>query len=368
MDKTEVLIRIGLKNQSELESILGFKVDYDENHTIFKIQDDVAKSRLIGSKSHGWRVNLQSDTESEDDEPNLDLSLSLPNVEKIKINGQNFFHRGHILAKEFYKFIANKEEAAIKIKDNEKNGFIQFSVANMQQEKADIINFRHSQAFYENAVATHIRDTKCPVVYEVKVFFYNKDDKIPIGTQILFKTVTINGSKNPLEKNVFNNVFIPNFDEDFDLSELPEYLGSETYRKFYREGYDKKYEVCLKNIATIIKNIRISKTLNQFGEQIFYVVSKKDKSAHGIFFSIDDASKAFWQDAEEMLVKHFNRVELDDYLKTKSYSGKYFPARNEKRNISGVFFAWKTVESLLGFAMRGLKKQDTLEKAFAVLE
>ena len=363
--ESEVLKRIGLFNRDNLEAILGFEVRYNKEHVVFEVLDDKPiNSKLIGSKAQGWRWRTNLEGKRNFEKPNLNLNLELPIKNPIKINGQKFFHRGHILAKEFAAFLPPSEIP--KIKDSGKNGFIQFGVANMQQTKVKEGIFRHSQAFYENQIAEHLSVTSDKILYEVKIFFHDKTDKIPIGTKISFEIFEGNNSKNQLEK---TSVFIPNFDSDFDLSNSSDYSGVDTYREFYKTGYTKKYETCFNHIASTDKEGRIR---DDDGNQIFYIVSKNEYNTNelgicGIFLNMEDAAKAFGlDDIEKMNVEHYTECELrqEKYCPAKltNWTGYYYPARSNKKGISAVFFDWDSVENIETFAMNydgsGLKKKQ----------
>lgn len=72
----------------------------------------------------------------------------------------------------------------------------------MQPTKIKEGIFRHSQAFYENQIAEHLSLTNDRILYEVKIFFHDETDKIPIGTKISFEIFEGNNSKNQLKKQV----------------------------------------------------------------------------------------------------------------------------------------------------------------------
>ncbi|MGT2829665.1 hypothetical protein [Streptococcus hillyeri] len=357
MKELDVLKQLGLKD-GELEEILGFQVSYDEKYTVFNVLSDISPRRLVGSKAQGWRVVLNGDTQSYKN--NLNLTLKLPPNNPFKINGQKFFHRGHILAKEFYSFIKDERKEGF-IKNHDKNGFIQFSVANMQQEKKDN-TFRKSQAFYENKITEYLKIGNGKVCYEVKVLFYNKEDKIPIGTKISFKTIENNNNQKALEDCMgCNHIFIPNFDEDFDLSQIPGYVGSEDYREFYHMGYSDEHKKCFNNVAIPNKD---GKVYDKYGNQVFYSVSAtiNDRIKEGIFLNVDEAVVSFGEGAELSVVP-FTEQKLSEIPIRKNY----YPSRNTKKNTSAVFFSWDAIEKLDGFAMTGLKKQETLIDAFRAL-
>lgn len=362
----EILKRLGISNKNKLEEVLGFKVNYNEKHTIFDVLSDTPVKRLVESKAQGWRAKLNMKPKRNNINVNLDFNLELPSNNPIKVSGQKFFHKGHILAKEFYPFLTSHEESDKKLKDSNKNGFIQFGVANMQQEKADKPVFRHSQAFYENKIVEYLRAGNGSVLYEVKIFFYNKCDKIPVGTKILCKT---------LEDKILYHVFIPNFDNDFDLSKSSDYVGVKTYRKFYSKGYDEQYSNCFDNIANIVNDGNLTKTYDEEGNQVFCLVSKNKQdinksSDFGVFLTVRDASDAFNLDVENISIDYFTKQDLENFI-AQEFKGEiktYYPARNKKKCISAVFSRYETVEDLCGFGMNGLKQQPSLNAAFQKLK
>lgn len=355
MKETELYTRLGISGREEFEKVLGFKTKYNEQSIFFEIlRQKPVMSRLIGAKSQGWRTILDGGIMNSES-PNLNLSMELPKENPQKINGQNFFHRGHILGKEFYKFIPNKDESSRKIKNNSKNGFIQFSVANMQQNRKNAV-FRLSQADYENKVAKYLKERKNGLLYEVRIYFYNENDRIPIGTRISFKT-----EDRSLETELCDDIFIPNFDEDFDLSRMHKYIGRETYREFYANGYNESYKECFKNIAMIDSSDSISRIFDENHNQIFYCVQDIQNNKIGLFLTYEDAYRSDLIDSDDLLVENYT---IEELFNNYSSSNHYYPAKKEKSNISAVFFDWSTVKELSGFSMRGLKKQNTLEGAF----
>lgn len=357
--ESELYIRLGISGKDELGKILGFEAKYCERNTYFKIlRKKPIVSRLVGAKSQGWRTMLDGGIPNSKS-PNLNLTMKLPKENPQKINGQNFFHQGHILAKEFYNFIPNKDEAYRKIKNNSKNGFIQFSVANMQQSKKNEV-FRYSQAYYENRVAKYLTDTGNKVIYEVRIYFYNKNDKIPIGTRISFET-----EDKSLENELCNDIFIPNFDKDFDLSRIQGYLGRKSCREFYAYGHDERCKKCFKNIAMIDNGDSFSRTFDENHNQIFYCVQENKKIKSGLFLTCKDVYRTYSLEPEDMIIESYTKEEIFRKYEHRKYC--YYPAKKEESNFSAIFFDWPTVERLSGFSMRGLKKQDTLEGAFKQL-
>ncbi|MBP2620972.1 DNA/RNA non-specific endonuclease [Streptococcus panodentis] len=357
MKESEVYTRLGMSGKNEFESIVGFETKYHEEGSYFEIlRGKTVIPRLPKSKSQGWHVTLDGET-SHNDTPDLNLTLDLPEGNPQKVNGQNFFHRGHILAKEFYNFIPNEAEAKRKIKDNAKNGFIQFSESNMQQTKKNIFS-RQSQAYYENRIAEYLRATKNKISYQVRVYFYDKNDQIPVGTRVSFKTKDMS-----LEAELCNDVFVPNFDKDFDLSKSTGYAGQESYREFYANGYDEEYRNCFSNIVRVENSALVSRTFDENHNQIFYYVQENLTGSSGLFLTCDDAYWVYHTNPEDVLIENFTKEEFFSKYLPRKY---YYPARNETSNISAIFFDWPTVEALPGFAMPG-KKQYTIEKATEIL-
>jgi hypothetical protein len=314
MKESDVLTRIGLKDKDELVYLLensglnerlsrlasierephSISLEFCESGCYFKIvKDDVSDiSSVKGEKfkffRRGWSCVLKS-------QKNKNVSkLSSPNIlegqyNPKKLDGQYFFHSGHILGKQFYSFISdyscNDKYSSAKdiINSKEKNIFLQFSVAN--KESSSFVN-RRSQAYYENLVTDYFNADIEEIFYEIKAVFYSKDSKYPIGTEIFLKPIIrkrIPSLENDLEE---IHVFIPNFDVDFNLSKLPsDYEGYVSYRKFYLEGYKEVYKDCFENIFKDNSDI----VKNDEGERIFYLVLGQEKNA--IFSHIGRAQK-----------------------------------------------------------------------------
>ncbi|MDU1983576.1 MAG: hypothetical protein E6733_00475 [Streptococcus parasanguinis] len=144
----------------------------------------------------------------------------------------NLVHRGHLFGKQFKKFLF--ESSSIKNgtihffdKNNIDNIYQQFSRANCND------NFNNGQSYFEKIVCGIIENYTSKGIfeccyYEVEAIFLDIDDKMPVGSRILF-----------FDKENFENsfhVFIPNFSEKYVL-ENSSYLE---YRKRYKSGFSKK--------------------------------------------------------------------------------------------------------------------------------
>ena len=132
MKESDVLTRLGLKDKDELVSLLensglnerlsrltsidrethSIKLEFCESGCYFKIvQDDVRDvSSVKGEKfkffRRGWSCVLKSQKNKNVSKPRS------PNVlegqyNPMKLDGQYFFHSGHILGKQFYSFMKN---------------------------------------------------------------------------------------------------------------------------------------------------------------------------------------------------------------------------------------------------------------------
>lgn len=249
----EICKRLGLKNREELASMLDFgnrdytlerlklgaRLNPDEVQNVLicgnELNEYVSKTDKIDEriqfKREGWGCVLKGKIFNSK-KTNLNLTVELPKMNPMKQSGQLFFQSGHILGKQFYYFLENKKNAEIKIK-SKSNGFVQFSVANMEQLEG--YGLRQSQAYFENKICDYLR-TGGKIFYEVKVIYIikkGKKSKYPIGTQLLFKTLECNQSNIPLEKYTDNHVFIPNFDVDFILPSVDCDLEYLKYQEFY---------------------------------------------------------------------------------------------------------------------------------------
>lgn len=382
MKESDVLTRLGLKDKDELVSLLensglnerlsrltsidrethSIKLEFCESGCYFKIvQDDVRDvSSVKGEKfkffRRGWSCVLKS-------QKNKNVSkLSSPNVlegqyNPMKLDGQYFFHSGHILGKQFYSFISEYscnekyDSAEDIINSKEKNIFLQFSVAN--KESSSSVN-RRSQAYYEKLVTDYFDANIEEIFYEVKAVFYSKDSKYPIGTEIFLKPI-IRKRIPSLENNLKEiHVLIPNFDVDFDLSKLgSDYEGYVSYRKFYIEGYKEVHENCFENIlkdnSDIVKNDK--------GERIFYLVLGQQKNA--IFGHIERAQKFLDVDTNALDIEQLpddisknaifmfseNQQQIIfDYLKNKkiinrSKNKNYFYPAVSHPEYKGIYFS-----------------------------
>ena len=144
----------------------------------------------------------------------------------------NVVHRGHLLGKQFEKFLF--ESTSLKNdtihffdKNNIDNIYQQFSRSNCNEKS------NNGQLYFENIVCGIIENYTSNGIYEscyyeVEAIFLNIDDKMPVGNRVLF-----------FDKENFENsfhVFIPNFSEEYVL-ENSCYLK---YRERYKSGFSKK--------------------------------------------------------------------------------------------------------------------------------
>lgn len=144
----------------------------------------------------------------------------------------NCVHRGHLLGKQFERFLFDSTSIRNgKIhffdKNNIDNIYQQFSRANCNGK------FNNGQSYFENIVCGIIENYTSNRIYEscyyeVEAIFLDITDEIPIGNRILF-----------FDKKNFENsfhVFVPNFSEEYVLKNSC-YLK---YRKRYKSGFSKK--------------------------------------------------------------------------------------------------------------------------------
>ena len=144
----------------------------------------------------------------------------------------NCVHRGHLLGKQFEKFLF--ESTSIRSdkihffdKNNIDNIYQQFSRANCNGK------FNNGQSYFENIVSGIIENYTSNGIYEscyyeVEAIFLNITDEMPIGNRILF-----------FDKENFENsfhVFVPNFSEEYVLKNS----CCLKYRKHYKSGFSKK--------------------------------------------------------------------------------------------------------------------------------
>ncbi|HEM6560340.1 TPA: hypothetical protein U2E43_000350 [Streptococcus suis] len=299
MDENEVIIRLGLQDIKQLMSLLDFSdrgreinslrkkyldsyfsgvVADDEllkekhNHIefveeakhgggYFRIHGALNSQENVSSRmgyKKGWYCILKGGENNLEELGNPPEARYFPKINPKKLNvGCNFFDTGHILAKRFYKYISRYRNYTY-LKKSEKNRllnsrlindpfhnlFVQFSVANGQKNKK--CN-RRSQGFYEEEIDKFLLSNKSTVLfYEVKVIYFDKGDRIPIGTEIFFKTLDGPKVENILKE---NHVFIPNFDWDFDIQVASACSEQrvQRYRDFYSLGVNESHIDCFKN-------------------------------------------------------------------------------------------------------------------------
>lgn len=232
-----------------------------------------------------------------------------------------YFETGHILARRFYKYIytyrctANYSVKEL-INNPKYNLFVQFTVANRQVAGSK----RRSQAYYETLIDEYLKKGQGQIFYEVKIVFKNKSDKIPIGTELFFKTLETNQTGKKLEEITDeNHVFIPNFDQEFGYSS-PSSNNSEAvkeYRDFYSNGYSEKFKSYFSNAI-----------FTEQQQQYFLVINGK---INGIFVSLELARQALG-------------MKSADYT---SFRNLQFSNRYEKRIYTFAYEDVQDVESYL---------------------
>ncbi|KXT78822.1 hypothetical protein STRDD11_02381 [Streptococcus sp. DD11] len=271
MKESDVLTRLGLKDKDELVFLLensgrskrmsklasvdkevhSVKLEFDEAGCYFKIEPD--HSRNVSNNSNyfrrGWSCVLKASRKTGKEVSNKHIN---PENHPKEI-GYQHFDSGHILGLAFHKFIDGyscltpdfKENGVWNdevINDKVKNLITQFASANHQTGGSP----RDSQAYFEDEVYKFLSGGKGEIFYEVKAIYKKTDgkkDRYPIGTEIYYTTLK------PNENNLFieKHVLVPNIDFDFDLSVMDGYEGYNSYREFYKNGYDEKYRKCFKD-------------------------------------------------------------------------------------------------------------------------
>ena len=276
MKESDALTRIRLKDKDELVYLLensglnerlsrlasidrephSIRLEFCESGCYFKIEVDYTKevSEIKEEASdyfrRGWSCVLKGSRKTGKEAPkNKKTPENYP-----KEIGINHFNIGHILGRGFHEFIYGyqcltpdfkqkgiwKDEA---INDKEKNLITQFASANHQTKGAP----RYSQAYFEDEVEKFFKDTESgEVFYEVKAIYKKSEDSIdkyPIGTEIYYTTLKPNENDQAIGK----HVFIPNCDIDFDLSVMGDYREYNSYREFYKNGYNGEYRKYFKN-------------------------------------------------------------------------------------------------------------------------
>ena len=251
MKETEVLKRLGIRGKNELISLKQFsdilgciwlkgnyyeltpkiphlidKIEFLNNSDGFHpidIKKEITLNRYRRNKGNlqrknryvGWKVKIPRQALLKED-----LSDYYKTNDGIPHN--NLVHRGHLLGKQFEKFIF--ESTSIRNgkihffdKNNIDNIYQQFSRANC--------NDKFNNGIIENYISNGIFEC---CYYEVEAIFLDIADKMPIGNRILF-----------FDKENFENsfhVFIPNFSEEYVL----ENSCYRKYRKRYKSGFSKK--------------------------------------------------------------------------------------------------------------------------------
>ncbi|PRT70553.1 hypothetical protein C6A27_05825 [Streptococcus anginosus] len=260
MEENEIYTRLGLENKEELMELLDLsdrvqKIKYFypsidikttqpvrlalRNGNFFEItgMDNNRIQRLKCSRE-GWETVLRLNNNSNSLPPLRNNPNKFPkgNIPKGD-ESEWYFHRGHILARQFHKYVLGNKILDYKYKntkriwtdlciDSKKNLFTQFSSAN--QIQADI----------EKEVFNLLQSDK-EVYYEVKAVYKNYSDTYPIGTEIFYLSIS--------SPEIFEHYFIPNTDLDFDLSTLHEEGSKLSYSDFYKNGYREEYRKYFKN-------------------------------------------------------------------------------------------------------------------------
>ena len=269
-EKQKILASLGLENDKELLYLLDLSNRLDKiKHFYPEFQLYTDKSietswisnhcfRIVGfnneeingatSFKRGWETLLKPTIKNQNNKLGK-LTKNpqyFPHGNIPKGDGDEwYFHRGHILARQFHKYvleykILNNRYEDIKAKWSQfsidskyKNLFTQFSIANKAQAKV------------EEKVHQILREGKT-IYYEVKLVFKNKTDKYPIGTEIFFVPLS-----SPDE---FEHYFIPNVDSNFNLEK-----SKIDYVDFYKDGYsEQKHRPFFENSNRKKRNWQIS--------------------------------------------------------------------------------------------------------------
>ncbi|XDP50469.1 hypothetical protein AB4X21_03635 [Streptococcus sp. CP1998] len=260
MKETEVFKRLGIRNKNELISLRQFsdilgciwsngnyyeltpkiprlidKIEFLNNPEGFHPIDINKEIKLnyyrrdrdnLQRKNRyvGWKVKIPRRVLLKED-----ISDYYTTNEGIPHN--NVVHRGHLLGKQFKKFLFESTSIKNNIhffdKNNIDNIYQQFSRANCNDK------FNNGQSYFENIVCGIIENYISKGIfeccyYEVEAIFLDIDDKMPVGNRILF-----------FDKENFENsfhVFVPNYSEKYVLENYS-YLK---YRKRFKSGFSKK--------------------------------------------------------------------------------------------------------------------------------
>ncbi|CEY28585.1 Uncharacterised protein [Streptococcus pneumoniae] len=247
--KQKILGRLGLENDEELLNLLDLsnrldkikffypEFQFDSNNLIEMTLENTGYFKLIGTDNkknsetnsfrRGWETILRSTSKSIESEDLGKLNKTpegFPKGNVPKGSGDNwYFHRGHIFARQFHKFVLGYKILDTEHQDTQEkwskssidscdnNLFTQFSMANKAQAEVE-------EKVYQ------LLEIGESVYYEVKVVFRNSDDKYPIGTEIFYVPIS--------SQDGFAHYFIPNFDFGFDLEK-----SKNDYTDFYKNGY-----------------------------------------------------------------------------------------------------------------------------------
>lgn len=375
-DKQKILGNLGLENDKELLYLL------DLSNRLNKIQHFYPEFQLYTDKSietswisnycfrivgfnngeingatsfkRGWETLLKPTIKK----PNNKLGKLtknpqyFPNGNIPKGDGDEwYFHRGHILARQFHKYVLeykilnNRYEytqenwSQSSIDSEYKNLFTQFSIANKAQAKV------------EEKVHQILREGKT-IYYEVKLVFKNKNDQYPIGTEIFFVPLS-----SPDE---FEHYFIPNTDLDFDLSTLHEDDRELSYSDFYKKAYNERYKKYFKNSDRDEREIAENIGSNDFYLDINqkYICPAKNE-VETILQNLGNTSNEIFSREK---IKDIEKYLLNNVGIQKSKKNRYivYPVKEDEKIYIGWNVAEKCQSGERGFA----PGQKTLEDAF----
>lgn len=260
MEENEIYTRLGLENKEELMELLDLsdriqkikrynpKFNFEQVKPV-NLENRTKYFKIIGADNtnsddfkhfrRGWETILKPYHRTEVQLNNLTKKpkgFPKNNIPK-GFESDWYFHRGHILARQFNKYVIGNKILDYKYKntnriwnnlciDSKKNLFTQFSSANQIQADIEKVVFNLLQSDKE-------------VYYEVKAVYKNYSDIYPIGTEIFYLSIS--------SPEIFEHYFIPNTDLDFDLSTLHEEDSKLSYSDFYKNGYNEKYKKYFKN-------------------------------------------------------------------------------------------------------------------------
>lgn len=418
MKESDVLTRLGLKDKDELVSLLehsglnerlsrlasinrethSIKLEFCESGCYFKIEaDDTKKVSEIKEEGsdyfrRGWSCVLKGARKTGNKaHENKKTPENYP--EEI---GVNHFNIGHILGRGFHEFIYGypcltpdfKENGVWEdeaINDKVKNLITQFASANYQTKGAP----RYSQAYFEDEVEKFLKDTESgEVFYEVKAIYKKSEDSIdkyPIGTEIYYTTLKPNENDQAIEK----HVFIPNCDIDFDLSVMGDYREYNSYREFYKNGYNEDYRKYFKNsidspelldeehhFALVLqeKVLGIYKTSNQAKDKIgnksiseieFGTISSESEYSHS--FTTEE-EKGIILFTKEQIKRLENSLKVSKYTE-QTKKNKYFRPFVSEGRIYLKYYGEDGIASVTnGYAGGDIKGYNSLRDAMIAMK